>query len=248
MEDMKKPTSGIRLEIGAGKAPKKGYIHNDINKFDHIEYVCNAWEIPLPPNSVLEILTDGVVEHLTRLQVDSFFRKAYQLLVPGGILQFNVPDIRQWCIYLYNYHSGGKVPFSADHIFASFWGWQRWPGDEHKWGWTKETICRALSKAGFDKFDVLETSYGAPEDAHLYCKAVKGEKPSVIPAFNLLGESNLTLLHKIISNLSRSFLGRLLRPLLAPLWRKLSQPGYFALYPSPDNCFSVSIKNVQRDK
>jgi len=241
----KSQVATIRLEIGAGKAPREGYVHNDTNKFDHIEYVCNAWEIPLPPNSVLEVLAAGVVEHLTRSQVGSFLREAHRLLVPGGVLQFDVPDIRAWCRYLCDYFNGRKVPFSVDHIFANFWGWQRWLGDEHKWGWTKENMCRELLKAGFDEFDVLETDYGQPGYAHLCCKATKKAGIAVPPACDLLKEkSRRSLLRTVIARLARSFLG----PVLRRLWRLLRKPSDppFVLYPSPsDNYFSVSIRNIE---
>lgn len=242
---MEKPGPAIRLEVGAGKAPKEGYMHNDINKFDHIEYVGNAWEIPLPPNSVLEVLTCGVVEHLTRSQVGSFLIEAHRLLVPGGILQFDMPDIRQWCRYLYDCVNDRKVPFSADHIFANFWGWQRWPGDEHKWGWTKESICKELLKAGFDEFDVLETDYGNPEKANLCCKVIKEGGSAVIPTYDLLKKPRPSLSQAVISKLARSFLA----PVLRRPWKLLQKPSDppFALYPnSPDNYFTVSISHTEK--
>jgi predicted SAM-dependent methyltransferase len=173
-------TLKVRLEIGAGKAPKAGYVHNDINPFDHIEYVCNAWEVPLPENSVFEILADGVVEHLTRAQARMLFKKVYQILVPGGLFHFTVPDIEVWCEYLFNYLKGKPTPFTIDHIKANFWGWQRWAGDEHKWGWSEGELKQELALVGFSRICISEWDSGDPGNAHLLCNAYKGV-PSVSP-------------------------------------------------------------------
>jgi len=199
----------IRLEIGAGKAPKEGYLHNDVHKFEHIEYACEAWQISLPSNSVSEVLAKAVVEHLTRAQVSLLFDKVHEILVPGGIFQFDVPDIRVWCAYLHKLLNGGKTPFTEDHIFATFWGWQRWPGDEHKWGWTKESIRGMLKKSGFTNVQISdgvacigETNLGDPGNAHLRCVATKGHEDRVRPLFNLAtkGAYEFPLL-KVIRNL-----------------------------------------------
>lgn len=199
----------IRLEIGAGRAPKKGYVHNDLNKFEHIEYVCDAWRIPLPPNSVEEVLARGVVEHLTRAQVKLLFDRVYEMLEPGGLFQFDVPDIRVWCEYLHRILNGEKTPFTEDHIFANFWGWQRWPGDEHKWGWTKESIDGMLRKSGFVNLKITEgvacigeTNFGDPHNAHLRCVAVKGLEAKVRPLFELGSKGTYQFpLLKLIRNL-----------------------------------------------
>src|SRR6185503_20190430 len=42
-----------------------------------------------------------------------------------------------------------RVPFEPQHVWSTFYGWQRWPGDEHKSGWTRESLFAALDDAGF---------------------------------------------------------------------------------------------------
>ncbi len=31
----------------------------------------------------------------------------------------------------------------------SFFGWQRWAGDEHKWAWIKDDVYKELKEVGF---------------------------------------------------------------------------------------------------
>jgi hypothetical protein len=70
-----------------------------------------------------------------------------------------------------------------EHVRSTFYGWQRWPGDEHKSGWTRETLWEAIHEAGFEEIQdgvqhYLELGFDRgrfhrPHDAHLYPKAVK---------------------------------------------------------------------------
>jgi hypothetical protein len=70
---------------------------------------------------------------------------------------------------------------TIEHVMSTLYGWQRWPGDEHKSGWYRETLGAALQRAGFGEY-----SYGLDPflsrglqrnrmtrdwDAHLYCEA-----------------------------------------------------------------------------
>ena len=69
-----------------------------------------------------------------------------------------------WSEYLYNLTHGesNKNPFPNHHIWNTFYGWQRWPGDEHKSGWTKETIFKEIEEAGFEKFGACRSPRAAP--------------------------------------------------------------------------------------
>ena len=173
----------MKLEIGCGERPTEGYIHNDINAFAGVEIVGNPWEIDLEEASLTEVLALGVVEHLTYSQVSETFNNIYRMLKSGGEFVFDVPDIPIWCGYVVDHFAGKEIPFEIDHVFATLYGWQRWPGDEHKSGWYEVKLLNCLGAAGFKivKTGVEElTSRGhtrnrmsRPHDAHLYCVATK---------------------------------------------------------------------------
>jgi predicted SAM-dependent methyltransferase len=173
----------IRLEIGAGQRPTPGYVTNDINPFDGIDIVANPWEIDLPDGTVEEVLALAVIEHLTYSQVDQTFSNIYRMLRPGGLFFFDVPEIVTWCRYVVDYFEGRPIPFEINHVFSTLYGWQRWPGDEHKSGWYPALLEAALDRANFG-----ERRYGVdimlnkglvrnrmlrPHDAHIYCMTMK---------------------------------------------------------------------------
>jgi len=176
-----------KLELGCGGKPSKGYLHQDITQLEGIEldFQCNPWEIPIKENSLSEILALGMMEHLRYEDFRKTLKHSYKILKKGGEFLFDVPDMKIWSEYLYNLTHGqkNKNPFSPEHIWATMYGWQRWPGDEHKCGWTKEMLLKEVKKFGYSKIEEgvqIFTSKGIQRgrftrlgDAHIYIKAIK---------------------------------------------------------------------------
>lgn len=172
-----------KLEIGSGQRPSEGYIHNDLNAFPGIDIVGNPWEIGLPEDSLEEVLALGVMEHLTYAQFDQTLVNIRRMLAPEGRFYFDVPDIVVWCRYAADFFDGKEIPFEIEHVFSTLYGWQRWPGDEHKSGWYKALLEKHLTEAGFTSWEfgvhlmtdkgIERNRFKRPHDAHLYCCAVK---------------------------------------------------------------------------
>jgi predicted SAM-dependent methyltransferase len=176
-----------KLEIGSGQKPSEGYLHQDVTeqKDVKLDFTCNPWEIPLAENSLSEAIALGVMEHIRYQDFDRTLIHIKKMLKPGGKFLFDVPDMKVWSEYLYNltHGEGDKNPFSEEHVWATIFGWQRWPGDEHKCGWTKEKLVDHLKKMGFGVKEGVEvfTSKGIqrgrftrPGDAHIYIEATNG--------------------------------------------------------------------------
>jgi predicted SAM-dependent methyltransferase len=172
-----------KLEIGCGQRPTPGYIHNDLNPFDGVDIVGSPWEIELPGNALDEVLALGVVEHLTYGQARETFKNVHRMLAPGGAFLFDVPDIPAWCQYAVDYFAGRRIPFTIDHVFSTLYGWQRWPGDEHKSGWWQSKLEDELQQCGFHELDfgvqlmldkgLIRNRFMRPHDVHIYCRATK---------------------------------------------------------------------------
>jgi predicted SAM-dependent methyltransferase len=176
-----------KLEIGCGKIPMHGYLHQDITQQEGVEldFICQPWEIDLPDNSLKEVIALAMMEHLRFDDFKKTTKHIFNLLEPKGAFLFDVPDMRVWSEYLFNLTHGKQAlnPFPENHIWATIYGWQRWPGDEHKSGWVIESLLQLLKKAGFS--EIIEgveifTSKGIergrftrPGDAHIYIKAIK---------------------------------------------------------------------------
>jgi predicted SAM-dependent methyltransferase len=177
-----------KLELGCGQRPAPGYLHQDITRQPGVEldFNCQIWEIPLKENSLSEIIALALMEHLCFADFTKALKHIYKLLSPGGIFLFDIPDIKIWSEYLYYITHGmpEKSPFSKEHVYATIWGWQRWPGDEHKCAWLKDDLFKHLKEIGFSEIldentqiflsrGISRNRFKNPADAHLYIKAIK---------------------------------------------------------------------------
>jgi hypothetical protein len=168
----------MKLELGAGHRPTIGYQHNDLYPFDHIEHVGNPWMLDLRDKSVEEVLALAFIEHLTYDQARDTFRNVARMLVREGRFYFDVPDYPTWARYYLD--NGG--PYGIDACRKTLFGWGRWPGDEHKYGWDAEHLSDTLGQCGltavsWDVEPFIDRAYRQrfhnPADAHLYVTAAK---------------------------------------------------------------------------
>jgi len=176
-----------KLELGCGQRPTPGYLHQDVTPQDgvQLDYACDPWEIDIEEDTLENVIALGVMEHLRFEDFDKTLRHIYSTLTEGGAFLFDVPDMKIWSEYLYNLTHGRQEdnPFEPEHIWSTMYGWQRWPGDEHKCGWVREGLLEKLGDVGFSKIEEgvkLFTSlglerrrFGRPHDAHIYIKAIK---------------------------------------------------------------------------
>ncbi len=176
-----------KLELGSGQKPSVGYLHQDVTKQEGVDldFICNPWEIPMAENTLNEVLALGCIEHLRYSEVRQTLTHINKLLKPQGVFLFDVPDMKVWGKYVYNltHEKEYENPFREEHVWATVYGWQRWPGDEHKSGWTKETITKYLTESGFTKIEygvkhmvnqgIYRGRFSRYGDAHIYIKATK---------------------------------------------------------------------------
>jgi predicted SAM-dependent methyltransferase len=176
-----------KLELGVGERPTQGYHHQDIvNKSTiDLDFICAPWEVAIKNNLLSEVLAIGVIEHLRFQEVEKTVANIHRMLAPGGVFIFDVPDMKIWSQYLYRVTHGlaHENPCTAEHVWRTIYGWQRWPGDEHKSGWTREDILALLKKGGFRRIyeglDILlekgieRRRFYRSWDAHIYLCATK---------------------------------------------------------------------------
>jgi radical SAM superfamily enzyme YgiQ (UPF0313 family)/predicted SAM-dependent methyltransferase/SAM-dependent methyltransferase len=142
----------IRIEVGPGDSPKKGYIHCDVFAGKNVDYVCNAWAIPFKPNTIREIYARHVLEHLTLNEAKRTVKHWFAVLMPEGLLDINVPDLEQ---HIKQFNQNGLSKYAdfevtnIEHALAGFYGWQKNKYDIHKWGYTFDTLSELLKSAGF---------------------------------------------------------------------------------------------------
>lgn len=172
-----------KLELGSGERPSTGYLHQDITaiKGVKLDFIGNEWH-KLQDNSLEEVIAVGVFEHFTFKEARENTKRIYEILKPGGIFLFDVPDLDVWAEYLFNLlkfrriknisdselkYYNSIIPFEQEKIYAMFCGWQRFEGDEHQSIWNGQDISELLFDCGFIKYDI---------DKALICKDSHGKE------------------------------------------------------------------------
>jgi predicted SAM-dependent methyltransferase len=88
----------IRLEVGSGGNPRPGYVHLDIDlKAKHLEIHSSTNAIPLMNESVIELLSINMLEHIEWTMVRKTLKEWGRVVTPGGSIKIHVPDI-EWLI------------------------------------------------------------------------------------------------------------------------------------------------------
>jgi hypothetical protein len=83
----------IRLDLGAGKNKRAGFIAVDIRPFDGVDVVTDLtkpW--PWADGSVSEVHASHFIEHLDGYERIHFVNELYRVLVPGGKATLIVPN------------------------------------------------------------------------------------------------------------------------------------------------------------
>lgn len=146
---MKEP---VRLSVGCGGRRLPGYTGVDVVPRPAADIVAPADNIPLPDNSVDEIMAIHVVEHVYVWQVPDLLREWHRLLRPGGLLVLEMPDLIKTCRNVLDGRViGGKHP---DQL--TMWSLYGDPREKdpymgHKWCHTFKTLAPTVKEAGFIK-------------------------------------------------------------------------------------------------
>jgi predicted SAM-dependent methyltransferase len=102
--------------------------------------VLDITKLPYPDNSIEQIESYHVIEHLPRHNLERALRDWYRVLNPGGKLILECPDFDEIAkLYL----AGDEK--QLDGIF----GLQRFEGDYHLFGYNRTRLSTTLKRVGF---------------------------------------------------------------------------------------------------
>lgn len=86
----------IKLHLGCGKKYMPGYVHIDLNDFDHLDYKHDIRSLPMfQDNTVDEIYFCHGIEYFDRFEIVEVLKEWRRVLVPGGILRLALPDFEK---------------------------------------------------------------------------------------------------------------------------------------------------------
>ena len=135
----------MKLHVGCGGTRKEGYVNIEAKNAVAADVKCNALDLDkiYKPETIDEIYTSHMFEHLDRREAVKFLNICTKLLKKGGVLFMAIPCID----YIVD---DWKAGIYDDHRFiAVLYGLHRDPYDYHKMGYTKETIVEKIKEYGF---------------------------------------------------------------------------------------------------
>jgi len=155
----------MKLHLGCGSKIKDGYVN--IDKYVHLPGVqqFDILDLPCADESVEEILSEHLVEHICFKEEEVFWRECFRVLKPGGKLITETPDMEWLCSQFLRsedfFNDFYKVG-SNDHYFGNqlainqrwgiittyFFGNQNGDGQFHQNGYTEQKLIRIAELIG----------------------------------------------------------------------------------------------------
>jgi predicted SAM-dependent methyltransferase len=148
----------VRLDIGCGTYKHEGYTGVDVEPSVNPDICAPMWNIPLPDNSVDEIISSHALEHVTKFQVVPVLLEWKRLIktAPDGIIIIQVPDL-EWCCRAWLAHP--QTDWWMDILF----GMCTTEGEQHRTGFTVPIMTEYLRQAGLSLIDARTIeSHGQP--------------------------------------------------------------------------------------
>lgn len=148
----------VRLHLGCGSRIFDGYINVDGEYMrDHPDVIIHdiTQPFPLADDSVDEILTVHVLEHITRSRVVGMLQEWHRILRPGGFAAVEWPDFLKMCREVA--HNPDCLLPTADRrlqkrtILGIYGDNERYPDPVmwHKWGYSEHSMCAIFQQVGF---------------------------------------------------------------------------------------------------
>ncbi len=164
----------MKLHLGCGYNIKDGYIN--IDKYIDAPGVqqLDILNLPYPDNSVDEILSEHLVEHLPFKDEEKFWCECCRVLKPGGKLITETPDMEWVCSQFLKANDSFKAFYqvgSNDHYFGNgvdsnqrwgvlttlLFGNQNGKGQYHHNGYTEQKLIGISNLIRFRNCEISRT-------------------------------------------------------------------------------------------
>jgi SAM-dependent methyltransferase len=176
VRDWQQQSKPVRLHLGCGSRLFDEYINVD-GEYMQGDPNVTIHDITkpflLPDNSVDEILTVHVIEHLNRSRVPPMFIEWLRILRPGGFVAVEWPDLLKMCQEIV---TNPAVFWSDDRrvlkrtVLGIYGDNERYPDPVmlHKWGYSAESMSRLFKSLGFSRTEIQVNHHSkTPNDSRV---------------------------------------------------------------------------------
>lgn len=116
---------------------------------------------PIPDNSVDEIFTSHVIEHIMPDDVPGMLKEWLRILKPGGFVATEWPDLLKCCQFIVDdpsriYTEDRKAQKRAVAGIYGRISVYKDPAMLHKWGYSAESMCKLKESVGYSKTEIQE--------------------------------------------------------------------------------------------
>ncbi len=160
----------MKLEIGAGRKGREGYVHVDAVAMEGVDVVDDGrWLESFDDHVAEEIFAHWFLEHVTVYEIPVMFRRWRQVLVGGGkiTLVTNNFEAHNKCLAdgCITWDEWNYLMFAANKASYNIW-------DLHKSAWNQAALTALLTNAGFVDVEVKAQWACREADGRLKCPAL----------------------------------------------------------------------------
>jgi len=146
----------IRLNLGCGNFPMKGFINVDQFESVHPDLLADATDLPYGPNSVDEIYCGHMLEHLSWDEGQAALRHWWTVLKPGAELSIVVPDFDVLGKAYFDKPSPEELKKLNDYFMYSYV-----QDSLHRYFYSGALLKQAMEMSGFQRIEKMEVTHSS---------------------------------------------------------------------------------------
>ena len=153
----------MKLHLGCGKKYIPGFVHVDLQDFEHIDYRTSVADLAFAQDESVDLIySSHVLEHFGRHEYKKVLHEWFRVLKPGGILRLAVPDFAA----VVEYYT--KKDDNLEILLGLVVGGQKeGEFDYHKMIFDEKLLNKVLKETGFsrvERYDWRETEHAHIDD------------------------------------------------------------------------------------